>query len=156
MTIEEKLRAAAREITINRGRMQLASGVYLDELMIEAADEIRRIHETFGRTLLEEEERKMVSFFGAQMIEAACSGAAKHAERLARQAAVDALTKQPLPAMGPLEQDFFRRHQRRIDTGREEPFICQGGTLRCDDCRCGLPVDWRDQDAEALAKEGKA
>lgn len=161
MTIEERLRAAAEEIKAKNIVVLLGGGSFVDVLLIEAADEIRRIHETFGRTLLEEEDRKLMTFFGAQMVEAACSGALKYAQAATGPLAKEAVETKgvglpPAPAlvtMGPIEAGFYARHLRHIDIAGDT--VCQGGTVRCDDCRCGIPDDWRAQDAEALAKEGR-
>lgn len=51
-------------------------------------------------------------------------------------------------SLGPIEADFNRRFNRRIDVGGK--YICTGGKTRCEDCRCNLPVDWKKQDAIAL------
>ena len=56
---------------------------------------------------------------------------------------------------GPIEAEFVARHGRRI--AQDGGFlICTGGKHRCEDCRCGLPSDWRAQDAAALARKGKS
>lgn len=43
--------------------------------------------------------------------------------------------------MSPIEKDFFERFGRKIDIGGEQ--ICTGGQQRCEDCRCGLPNNWK-------------
>jgi hypothetical protein len=49
---------------------------------------------------------------------------------------------------GPIAERFFRQHEREIDVGGA--MICTGGIKRCEDCRCGLPDDWRKQDADVI------
>lgn len=53
------------------------------------------------------------------------------------------------PKLGPIEQEFYRLFGRRIDAGGI--FLCTGGKKRCEDCRCGLPTDWRKRDANPPA-----
>lgn len=71
MTREERLRAAAAEVRLKHGRILLASGGYLDEIMTEAADEMRSVYESFGRALLDESLKGLLVTYGEEMVEEA-------------------------------------------------------------------------------------
>jgi hypothetical protein len=69
-------------------------------------------------------------------------------ESLARATSIPATDTLRQASLGPIEADFNRRFNRRIDVGGK--YICTGGKTRCEDCRCNLPSDWKKQDVLAL------